>query len=64
MDLVSFAVPLNDSKGDVAAAINFSSKVETTSTKELNGILLELKKKGEAISRSLGFAGAYPSFPE
>ena len=63
LDLKSFAVPLLDEKGDVIAAINFSTEAERTSSEDLRHILQELIKKGEAISRSLRYAGTYPRFP-
>ena len=63
MDLDSFAVALVDAKGDVIAAINFSTEAGRTPQKDLNAMLDALTKKGETISRSLGYTGPYPCFP-
>jgi len=63
MDLEGFAVALIDAKADIIGAINFSTEAERTSSEDLKVILNELMKKGEAISRSLGYAGPYPWFP-
>jgi len=64
MDLDSFAVALVDAKPDVVGVINFSTEAERTSSEDLQVILNALMKKGEVISRSLGYTGIYPWFPK
>ncbi len=63
MDLDAFAVALVDAKPEVVGVINFSTQAERTSSEDLQVIINVLMKKGEAISRSLGYTGPYPWFP-
>jgi len=64
MDLDSFAVPLVDTKPEVVGVINFSTQAESSSSDDLQVLLDSLLKKGEEISRSLGYTGPYPWFPD
>ncbi len=63
MDLCSIAVPLLNQQHEQIAAINVSMPIIRTSDSEISkDVEIKLVKKGEMISRRLGYVGPYPTY--
>ena len=63
MDMYSIAVPLLNSQGEVVAAVNVSMEFSFKNSPNLEAAIKSLLKKGEMISKNLGYNGPYPYYP-
>ena len=60
MDLYSLAVPLLSEEGETVASMNTTMDAKDTNSQIKKESILKLIRKGEQISRLLGYQGSYP----